>query len=108
MTDTQQYDWLEIKMRPKIDGLHDSGYRFIQITGVALDENRDEIRTPLNQWSDHVLFTNFMDEYQGVNIDFTADGVMRIMGWGGAVLTDDMSYGVYGSTAWFRARERTE
>ena len=79
-----RYNWLEIKMRPKSDGLHDSGYRYIQVTGVYRDENRVEHRDNLHQWSDHVLFQGFTTRHQGVNIDFTAEGVMRLMPWGGA------------------------
>ncbi len=68
------YIWLEVKMRPKKDGMHDSGYRFIQVTGVSRGERVNEwVRTPLHQWADHLAL------YGVANIDFTEDGVMRIM-----------------------------
>ena len=69
------FRWLEFKPRPKKDGLHDSGYRFIQLTGVNFAENHGEIRTPLHQWSDHVVLNG------PVNIDVEADGTIRIMPW---------------------------
>ena len=70
------YLWLEVKMRPKKDGMHDSGYRFIQVTGVSRGEDVIEpvwIRTPLHQRADHLTL------YGVANIDFTEDGTMRIM-----------------------------
>ena len=68
------YLWLEVKMRSRRDGMHDSGYRFIQVTGVSREEDSIElIRTSLHQWADHLTL------YGVANIDFTEDGVMRVM-----------------------------
>jgi hypothetical protein len=72
---TQIYDWIELEYRPKKDGLHDSGYRFLKLTGAKMSPKRDGTvyREDLHQWSDHVMF-------QGPsNIDVTPDGTIRIM-----------------------------
>ena len=84
MTDRipKEFDWLEVDKRPLKDGIHDSGFRYITIVGVTIEGGR-EVRTDLHQWSDHIMFNSFIDPYSGVNIDFTRDGTMRIMPWGG-------------------------
>lgn len=69
------FSWLEFQPRPKKDGLHDSGYRFIRLTGVTHVKGQGELRTPLHQWSDHVVLNG------PVNIDVEADGTIRIMPW---------------------------
>lgn len=43
--------WIEFKPRPKKDGLHDSGYRFIALTGVDKDGNRHQ----MGEWHDHLI-----------------------------------------------------
>jgi len=103
------YRWLEIKMRPKKDGLHDSGYRHIQIVGVYYDADGEEQRDELHQWSDHIVFDHFTSEYQGVSLDFTADGVMRIMPWGSRGRWESRDTRFFLSSAMFRCiqEERT-
>ena len=77
----KEYDWLEFKYRPLKDGLHDSGYRFIQLTGAwyERDESGNRVgepkKEPLHQWSDHVVLEG------PVNIDVERDGTIRIMHW---------------------------
>ena len=87
------YKWIEFKPRPKKDGLHDSGYRHIRLTGVQMDEDTRELtRTDLNQWSDHVLL------FGAVNIDVQEDGTIRLMDWSRGAWTHD---GRLGSDATF-------
>jgi hypothetical protein len=74
MTRSTEYRWLEFYPKPKKDGLHDSGYRYIRLVGVWIEDG-EEKREELHQWSDHVLLNG------PVNIDVTEDGVIRIMPW---------------------------
>jgi len=74
---SREYQWLEFSPRPKKDGIHDSGYRYIRLVGVYVDDDGNEVREDLHQWSDHVVF------HSTVNIDVTKPGVIRIMPWGG-------------------------
>lgn len=82
--------WIEFKPRPKKDGLHDSGYRFIQLTGVDDDGNRHD----LGEWHDHLIVE------PGCNIDVEPDGTIRIMPWasGTRFFFDGAEW--FGSTAW--------
>lgn len=90
------FQWIEIDPRPLKDGLHDSGYRFLRLTGVSLDQDGKEVRTPLHQWSDHAIFLG------PVNIDTTSDGRMRIMLWSqGQWDCEDARHGLFVSTAVF-------
>lgn len=98
------YDWLEFEIRPEEDGLHDSGYRFIKLTGVkrvqqANGEYKLE-KTDLHQWSDHVLL------YGVTNIDVEPDGTIRIATWGqgGGWVTRDEGMGFFPSSAEFAAQ----
>lgn len=92
------YDWVEIKCRRKKDGLHDSGYRFIQVTGVRRRKAGKLVKKPLHQWSDHVLFNG------PVNIDFEPDGTMRIMPSAGGPLVPDVE-NLFCSSALFYFQE---
>lgn len=75
-----EYDWLEFKVRPKKDGLHDSGFRYIQLTGATRNRETDQVtKTPLNQWSDVVTL------YGIVNIDVEPDGTIRLFQRGGGL-----------------------
>lgn len=89
------YRWLEFHPRPKKDGLHDSGYRYIRLVGAYVDEEGEIHTEDLHQWSDHVLL------YGPTNIDVTEDGVIRIMSWtaGGGWITTD--HGWFPSSAMF-------
>ena len=69
-----ELSWIEFQPRPKKDGLHDSGYRFIRLIGVDADGTRHD----LGEWHDHLVIES------GCNIDVTPDGVIRIMPWKGA------------------------
>lgn len=77
----QAFDWIEFYPRPKKDGLHDSGYRYIQLTGVrwpehpTLAERGALEKVELNQWADHVLL------FGAINIDVEPDGTIRLMNW---------------------------
>ncbi len=84
--DKPTFEWLEFRPRPKKDGLHDSGYRFIALTGVNRTDDGEQ-RTELHQWSDHVVL------YGPTNVDVTADGTIRIMPWsGGPWINRDRSF----------------
>lgn len=89
MSDRKELQWIEFKPRPKTDGLHDSGYRFIKLTGVDTDGERHD----LGEWHDHLIVE------PGCNIDVEEDGTIRIMPWIG---TRFFFYGAGGfsSTAW--------
>ena len=87
-TDRQHYDYIEIKMRPKKDGLHESGYRYIRIVGVWTDDDAQTHREDLHQWADHVRFQERMGVSSGVNVEFTEDGVLRMWSRWGFVCTD--------------------
>lgn len=94
----QGFDWIEFDFRPKKDGLHDSGYRYIRLNGVRRMENpvlaeRGILeKVELNQWSDHVLL------FGAVNIDVEPDGTIRLANWADSRWTHD---GFLGSTAQF-------
>lgn len=69
------FHWLEFNFRPKKEGLHDSGYRFIRLVAVTRAKQGGVTRTPLHQWADHVVLNG------PVNIDVEANGTIRIMPW---------------------------
>ena len=81
--------WIEFVPRPKKDGLHDSGYRFIRLVGVDAENGRHD----LGEWHDHLIV-----EPQ-CNIDVTEDGTIRIMPWGDAKFYFSGS-GWFTSSAW--------
>lgn len=89
-----KYDWLEFSYRPKKDGLHDSGYRFIRLVGVNRTDTSVE-KTELHQWSDHVVLEG------PVNIDVQEDGTVRIMPWSGGPWVNRDHDGSYHSSAMF-------
>ena len=95
------YDWLEFSFRPLKDGIHDSGYRFIKVVGVTMDEKRDGTvhKEELHQWADHLQLIG------NTNIDVTRDGTIRIMSWGqqDGWITHD--HGFFGSDAMFHAKD---
>ena len=65
--------WVEFAYRPKKDGLHDSGYRFLRVTGVRrLDDGSIE-KVETHEWADHIAF------YGPSNIDVEPDGTIRVM-----------------------------
>lgn len=81
--------WIEFVPRPKKDGLHDSGYRFIRLIGIDMDgESHD-----LGEWHDHLIVE------PKCNIDVTADGTIRIMPWGRTRFTYN-GREFFTSTAW--------
>ena len=61
--------WIEFRPRPKKDGLHDSGYRFIELVGVDAKGERWD----LGAWHD------LLDVEAPCSIDVTADGTIRFM-----------------------------
>lgn len=71
---TAEYDWVEFKVRPKKDGLHDSGYRFLSVTGVRQgDSPADNVKVQLNEWAD------IINLYGVTYIDAEPDGTIRLM-----------------------------
>lgn len=82
--------YIEFRPRPKKDGLHDSGYRFIQLTGVDDDGNRHD----LGEWHDHLVVE------PACNIDVEPDGTIRIMPWDGSEFLFDPLQKFWTSTAW--------
>jgi hypothetical protein len=64
-----EVSYIRFRPRPKKDGIHDSGYRFIELTGVT----HDGTEYPLGSWHDHFLLE------PGCNIDVTPEGEIRIM-----------------------------
>lgn len=91
-----EFRYLIFRPRPKKDGLHDAGYRFIALTGVDMEGNHHE----LGQWHDHLLIE------VPCNIDVEPDGTIRIarkFGPRGFWLDDDRSWEdgkFWASTAW--------
>jgi len=82
---SDNYSWIELRPRPLSDGHHESGYRFLSLTGawtddkggtVLFDDDDGVRREDLNQWADHAMF------YGVTNIDVELDGTIRIMCWG--------------------------
>lgn len=82
--------YIEFRPRPKKDGLHDSGYRFIQLTGVDVDGGRHD----LGEWHDHFIVE------PKCNIDIEPDGTIRIMPWTGDGWKFDPDKPSFYSTAW--------
>ena len=60
--------YIKFQPRPKKDGLHESGYRFIRLVGVDKDNQEHD----LGEWHDHLIV-----EPQ-CNIDVEPDGTIRI------------------------------
>lgn len=72
---SDKYTWIELRPRPYGVGLHDSGFRYLALTGCWIEN--DEVQSEdLHQWADHALF------YGPTNIDVELDGTIRIMPWG--------------------------
>ena len=92
MSDRIELWYIEFQPRPEEDGLHDSGYRFIRLTGV----DREGGRHDLGEWHDHLLI-----ETQ-CNIDVEPDGTIRIMPWGSAKFYFTPGYERFYSTAWIK------
>lgn len=81
-----EFDWLEWKYAGPND-LHDSGYRYLMVVGV-LDDKKYALHTS----ADHITI------YGSVNMDVTAEGIVRIMSWGGKLR---LSHRFLGSDATF-------
>lgn len=94
------FDWLEFHPRPESDGLHDSGYRFISVVGVTVNEDGELTKTQLHEWADHVVLAGV------TNIDVQSDGTIRLMpnfsrsGW-----KVQSGWGWFGSDAMFVAAD---
>jgi len=81
---SDNYSWIELRPRPLTDGHHESGFRYLSLTGVwtddrggiVLDDDDGVRREDLHQWADHVML------YGVVNIDVELDGTIRLMCWG--------------------------
>jgi len=71
------FEWIEFVYRPKKDGLHDSGYRFLQVTGVRRLNGGATEKVETHKWADHIVF------YGPVNSDVEPDGTIRVMSRGG-------------------------
>ena len=84
------FQYLIFKPRPKKDGLHDSGYRYIKLTGVTRDGEHHE----LGQYPDHLVVE------APCNIDVQDDGTIRIMPWSGKLQADTTSPFWYSSAIW--------
>ena len=63
-----EFDWIEWGWDPDSNDLHDSGYRYLTVMGVV-----GGVKHYLGTAADHIQV------YGGVNMDVTAEGVMRIM-----------------------------
>lgn len=86
--------YIKFRPRPKKDGLHDSGYRFIELIGVGVDGAEYDC----GGWHDHVILE------PPCNIDVEPDGTIRIMPWGGSpFFYDDELSRFWTSTAWVRS-----
>lgn len=92
MRDRIELRWVEFQPRPKKDGLHDSGYRFIRLTGVDKEGGRHD----LGEWHDHLIVE------PECNIDVEPDGTIRIMPWGRTKFYFDGKEW-FTSTAWIEA-----
>jgi hypothetical protein len=85
--------YFEFIPRPKKDGLHESGYRYIQLVGVTHSRERIDC----GGWHDHLL------SEVPVNIDVEPDGTIRIMPAMGTRFWVDAIDMFWGSTAWITA-----
>ena len=94
-----RFQYIELRARPSDEGLHESGYRFLALTGCwyeqeeNMTERGDLKRQDLHQWSDHIVF------YGPVNIDVEPDGTIRISPWGTNTWKSDDAF--YASSAMF-------
>ena len=89
---SDNYSWIELRPRPLSDGHHDSGYRYLALTGGWIGDDGIQ-REDLHQWADHAMF------YGVTNIDVELDGTIRIMCWGANHWDTDTDF--YGSSAMF-------
>ena len=103
-----EYAWLEWKYRPLREGLHDSGYRYIQVAGVVIEMLpasdgelvQQQTRYSLHQWADHIIVEG------SVNMDVEPNGTMRIMPWLGEVIVEKYETDFRGSDAWFEVKNK--
>lgn len=77
------FDWISFKPLPKKEGLHDSGYRFIEVTGWVRGSASDKpVPTVLGRFCDHITVggrpSGFGPSPVGVGIDVEADGTQRV------------------------------
>ena len=92
----EEFDYLTWKYRPLKDGLHDSGYRYMQITGWIRVRGQDPVQIPLYQWADHIAVEG------SVNMDVEANGTMRIMPRIGGTKLKLLYDSSFGSDAMFK------
>lgn len=78
----ETFRWVEVKPKPKKAGLHDSGYRFLQVVGVTVDGKRVD----LGEWHDVVHFG--MTEPASIDLDVTEDGAWRFFSLRGDLQAD--------------------
>lgn len=90
MSDRIELRYIEFHPRPKKDGLHDSGYRFIRLVGVDKDGGEHD----LGEWHDHLIVE------PECNIDVEPDGTIRIMPWGKTKFYARGDREWFTSTAW--------
>ena len=74
MSELVELLYIKFQPRPKKDGLHDSGYRYIRLIGVGKDNHQEY---DLGEWHDHLIVE------PSCNIDVEDDGTIRIMPWSG-------------------------
>lgn len=90
LSERVELKYIEFRPRPKKDGLHDSGYRFIRLVGVDGEGNDHD----LGEWHDHLIVE------PKCNIDVEPDGTIRIMPWSQTKFHFDPERQWFTSTAW--------
>lgn len=93
---TDKYDYIELRVRPVSDGLHESNFRFLALTGLWREYGEVK-RQDLHQWADHAVFSG------PVSIDAEPDGTIRIRLWAGGNI--EMEDDFLGSSAMFRSTD---
>lgn len=76
------FKWVEYRPRPKKEGLHDSGYRFLDVYGIEADGTR----VPISGYADHIWI-----RAPGANLDVTPEGVHRVALLEGCLVWDGFS-----------------
>lgn len=82
---TELFDCIEFKPRPKKEGLHESGYRYINVIGVKIIKKGKIEKKKIAEWVDNITFSKDISNktkredypYWNIAIDCAEDGTLR-------------------------------
>lgn len=86
------FDYITFKAKSKKNGLHDSGFRFIEVYGVTRTGKKGFKKILISNKADNIRLDGI------VSIDVTEDGTQRIFSRKGKIYWD--SYGPVNDNSW--------